>query len=297
MAGNLQRAPWLYVLSPIAAALWFWFRPLRLPPDWIDVGLALVHVAGGLFGYVFIRRLRIFVLEAGWTLLCLQILVDFFDEFTKNQNWDTWTQAGLAASGYLVLAIGVVRSHETLLMQAREFRLREKQLRHDANHDQLTGLANRAYFLEELAARWLETAPSERRSLAVLFLDLDAFKAVNDEHGHLVGDELLQIVGRRLRAALRDDDLVARVGGDEFAVLLQGLHEDAALADVLSRVEERLARPAVINGVQIVPRASVGVSRATPEHLRPKDVLRAADAAMYAAKRTKLDLDPVQATG
>jgi diguanylate cyclase (GGDEF)-like protein len=290
---KLERVPWPLVLSPVAAALWFTFRPLRLPPDWLDVGLAAVHVLGAALGYVLIRRLRSSLLEAGWTLLSLQLLISLCSELTRNRSWDTWLQAALAVSGYLVLAAGVVRAHEMLHSQAERFRHREEQLRHDANHDKLTGLAHRAHFLDELAIRWHETDPAQLSTMAVLFIDLDAFKSVNDKHGHLVGDELLRIVGKRLRAAVREEDIVARVGGDEFAALLTGLTDDSVLDAVLERVHARLTRAAVVNGIPLVPRASIGVARGGAKHARAKDLLRAADAAMYAAKRAKLGRDPL----
>ena len=261
---------------------------MEWPPDWFGAGFAAVRVSGAIGGYVLVRRLENSLIHVGWALLILQTVVDFCGELTRNQAWDAWVETAVAVSAYLVLAVGLVRSQGSLESVAARFKRQEEQLRHDANHDRLTGLANRSYFLDELAIRWREAPAADRSRMAVLFIDLDGFKAVNDEFGHLVGDELLQVVGRRLKAAVRGDDLVARVGGDEFASLVSGLADDETLEHLVQRVQERLAPSVVINGVRIAPRASIGVARGADGHVRPKDLLRAADAAMYAAKRAKL---------
>ncbi len=270
---------------PVVGGAWFLLRPLDLPPDWLEVSLAAVYLSGAIVGYIFIRRVASTALHLGWTLFSLQIVVDFCDEFTKNQHWDTVAQSAFGVSGCLVLAYGVARSQASLESEAEGFRRREEQLRFDAYHDQLTGLANRTFFQEELALRWGRLPPEARDSIAVLFLDLDNFKRVNDELGHLAGDELLREVGRRLKEALRGDDVVARVGGDEFAALLSGVADDEKLERVLARVRERLAESVSISGVPVSPQASIGVSRGGPDREKPKDLLRAADTAMYVAKR------------
>lgn len=158
-----------------------------------------------------------------------------------------------------------------------------RQLEHLALHDPLTGLANRALFADRLQHAF---AGYQRNGwpLTLLFIDLDDFKSVNDEHGHAVGDELLVLVARRLAECSRAVDTVARMGGDEFAVLC----EHTALDDGL-RIAERLAdaacRPATIDGHRVAVTASVGVQSACPEVDDPDTLLRRADSAMYENKR------------
>ncbi|SNT66205.1 PAS domain S-box-containing protein/diguanylate cyclase (GGDEF) domain-containing protein [Asanoa hainanensis] len=150
------------------------------------------------------------------------------------------------------------------------------RLWHDASHDQLTGLANRALFNERAEA--LRDAGSR----AVLLLDLDQFKDVNDQLGHQAGDELLRIVAQRIRHSVRPDDTVARLGGDEFSVILADTTEADAAATA-RRIVDTLARPVTIGAQTVHPAASVGVAVSTDKPVEA--LLRDADAAMYAAKR------------
>jgi diguanylate cyclase (GGDEF)-like protein len=158
-----------------------------------------------------------------------------------------------------------------------------EDLRHRAFFDALTGLANRALLLDRLGQA-IARARRERRLLAVLLLDLDHFKQVNDSLGHAVGDRLLVVVAERIGACARTSDTPARLGGDEFAVLLDGLHvpEDAAL--VADRLLARIGVPFRVDGAELVPRASVGIAVWSGEE-DVDGLLRQADAAMYAAKR------------
>ncbi|GLW35666.1 GGDEF domain-containing protein [Actinoplanes regularis] len=161
-----------------------------------------------------------------------------------------------------------------------QLRVREQELHHLAYHDPLTGLANRSLFVQ--SAEEALDGP-----LALLYLDLDGFKAVNDQHGHAVGDALLVEVGHVLRAETRTGDLVARLGGDEFAVLMPGVTDRAEAEEVGARLTDRLARPFTIAGHRVVIGASVGVGMRAPDDLDVDAVLRRADALMYAVKSTR----------
>jgi diguanylate cyclase (GGDEF)-like protein/PAS domain S-box-containing protein len=166
----------------------------------------------------------------------------------------------------------------------------ELSLQHMAYHDTLTGLPNRAMFEEHLD---LAVARARRydRSVAVLFMDLDGFKDVNDSMGHAAGDELLCIVASRLREATRDTDLVARLGGDEFLVLLadlpddRGASPDAVVQAVADRVGVAVAKPAPLRGRTVEITISVGSSVFPFEARDVEDLMSRADAAMYAHKR------------
>ncbi len=153
---------------------------------------------------------------------------------------------------------------------------------HRARHDALTGLANRALFLE-LVARQIEIGKRERSRSAILYIDLDGFKPINDRHGHAAGDALLCAVGGRLRDAVRGTDLAARLGGDEFAVLLvhAGVEQAAAIA---AKLVDSLSAPYEIGPASLTVRASIGVAGFPESAATAEEVLKRADAAMYRAK-------------
>jgi diguanylate cyclase (GGDEF)-like protein/PAS domain S-box-containing protein len=163
-----------------------------------------------------------------------------------------------------------------------ERRALEEQLRHQAFHDVLTGLANRSLFLDRLGHA-LARAVRGARPTAVLYLDLDDFKAVNDRLGHAEGDRLLVAVGERLRSATRAGDTVARLGGDEFAVIVEETEPSEADA-AARRILETLASPFILAGREVVARASVGIAIQTADEGDADELLRRADIAMYAAK-------------
>lgn len=160
----------------------------------------------------------------------------------------------------------------------------EEQLIHQAFHEPLTGLANRALFMDHLRHALART--DRRRGLvAVLFLDLDNFKLLNDSFGHNVGDQLLMAVAGRLRACVRPEDTVARLGGDEFTVLLEDIENTAEAVRVAERIIEALRAPFVLKEYRIFASASVGIASSTFPQDRPSDLLKNADLALYEVKR------------
>ena len=160
----------------------------------------------------------------------------------------------------------------------------EDQLHHQAFHDPLTGLANRALFADRVEHA-LARSGRTRDSLAVLFLDLDDFKTVNDGIGHDAGDELLVAVAEALRGCLRPMDTAARLGGDEFAVLLEDLPDEAAARSVADRILAALSRSFLVRGREVVIGASIGIAGPADQETGVRELLRNADSAMYAAKR------------
>ena len=158
----------------------------------------------------------------------------------------------------------------------------EAQLAHGALHDPLTGLPNRALFHDRLAHA-LERGARRAGPAAVLLIDLDRFKVINDSLGHPAGDRVLITVAQRLEACLRPGDTVARLGGDEFAMLLEGLHAPAEAIQVAERLQEGLRAPIDIGGREVYTSASIGIAM-TKAGTTPADVLRDADTAMYRAK-------------
>jgi len=155
---------------------------------------------------------------------------------------------------------------------------------HQAFHDPLTDLANRALFTDRVAAALARRGDSATTTVAVLLLDLDDFKTVNDSLGHAAGDELLVAVATRLRTCVRPDDTLARLAGDEFAILLDELDDQNDAVAVATRVGKRLEAPFEIEAMEIAVRASIGISLGQEPDARPEDLMRDADVAMYEAK-------------
>jgi diguanylate cyclase (GGDEF)-like protein/PAS domain S-box-containing protein len=161
----------------------------------------------------------------------------------------------------------------------------EQQLHYDAFHDALTGLANRALFTDHLKLAVARGRRQAEREFAVLFLDLDRFKVINDSLGHMVGDQLLVGIARRLEACLRPGDTVARLGGDEFTILLEDLKGEKEAVEVAERLQYALAMPFNLGGQQVFTTASIGITLSSIGYTRPEDCLRDADTAMYRAKQ------------
>jgi diguanylate cyclase (GGDEF)-like protein len=156
-------------------------------------------------------------------------------------------------------------------------------VRHQATHDALTGLPNRVLFLDQLEAALAGDAGDGR--LAVLFCDLDRFKDVNDSLGHAAGDELLRQAAARLRATIRPGDVVGRLSGDEFAIILPGLDDVADAERLAERVVGCFHEPFRVEGREIGAGTSVGVAVHTRAQESADELIRAADAAMYRHKQ------------
>jgi diguanylate cyclase (GGDEF)-like protein len=182
---------------------------------------------------------------------------------------------------------GRVRLAQTLAVEAgmalENARLYE-ELRHLAFHDSLTGLANRALFQDRVEHAVTRRPGDEPGLVAVLFLDLDDFKTVNESLGHVGGDQLLAAVGDRIRACLRASDTAARLGGDEFAILLEDLRDESEATHVAQRVIDALRPPIRIGGTAAVIATSIGIAASPPGQDGVTELLRNADFAMYQAK-------------
>ena len=161
----------------------------------------------------------------------------------------------------------------------------EQQLVHDAFHDSLTGLPNRAMFLERVSMALKRTKRYPEQKFAVLFLDIDRFKIINDSMGPVMGDRLLIAIGHKLQECLRSTDMIARLGGDEFTILLEDVVDIKDVTKVADRILELLGMPFTLNDYEVVTTASIGITMLSPAYEQPEQALRDADIAMYRAKR------------
>lgn len=213
-------------------------------------------------------------------------------DLLEHQRLAQWQVAGLVLGMllalYVFLFFVVRRADRVIEQQRRERAAQERAMRHQAHHDVLTGLPNRLSFGPRLE-RALAQATRTRQTGALLFVDLDRFKTVNDQLGHAAGDHLLQVVARRLRACLRQEDRLFRMGGDEFTVILGAVASAEEAAALAVRLRQAASQPvsfeagqAVVGatiGIVLFPGSATGVGTETAEEL-----LRRADAAMYRAK-------------
>jgi diguanylate cyclase (GGDEF)-like protein/PAS domain S-box-containing protein len=160
----------------------------------------------------------------------------------------------------------------------------ERQLLYDALHDSLTGLPNRALFMDRLEQELKRTKSQSTYLFAVLFLDLDRFKVVNDSMGHLVGDKLLVEIARRLENCVRPTDTVARLGGDEFTILLENISDIEIATLVAEKIYQSLTIPFSLENYELFTTASIGIALSSQGYDKPEDILRDADLTMYSAK-------------
>lgn len=179
---------------------------------------------------------------------------------------------------------GTVRLLRGVMVDITKFKHAEEQLRHDAFHDVLTGLPNRALFMHRLGQVAELAKRNQDYLFAVLFLDLDRFKVVNDSLGHKVGDQLLIEISRRLEMCIRSCDTVARHGGDEFVILLEDIKNVSDATYVAERIQQELVLPLNLSGHQVFAATSIGIALSTTGYDQPENLLRDADTAMYHAK-------------
>ena len=190
----------------------------------------------------------------------------------------------LEAVGRNLLEDPIVQGVVVNARDATDRREAEERLLHDAFHDKLTGLPNRALLLDRLNQLLARAKRQGKASFSVLFLDLDRFKVINDSLGHMIGDQMLIAVARRLDACLRPGDTVARLGGDEFTMLLDGTHDEEEATRVANRVHEAMRQPIILEGHEAFTAVSIGIAPGSLAYESAEEILRDADLAMYRAK-------------
>ncbi|HUP97703.1 MAG TPA: EAL domain-containing protein [Usitatibacter sp.] len=178
------------------------------------------------------------------------------------------------------------RTHN-LIVQAQDVSARrraEAELYHNAYHDNLTQLSNRTHFNEQLSRAIARVQRHPEQRFAVMYLDCDRFKMINDSLGHKAGDELLVNLARRLQTVLRPTDLIARLGGDEFAILLEDIQRERDAVDLTERIQRELTRPFQLGDMEVTVSASIGITFSSNGYQTAEQIIRDADIAMYKAK-------------
>lgn len=160
----------------------------------------------------------------------------------------------------------------------------EQKLLKDAAHDSLTGLPNRNFFMERVSQSIHLKRCNENYQFAILFIDLDRFKVINDSLGHLIGDQLLIQIAAKLKTGLRPHDTIARLGGDEFAILLHSIQHQEDAIEIANRLQTELSQPLLLENNEVFPSASIGIAFSEIDYENVEEVLRDADTAMYRAK-------------
>lgn len=196
----------------------------------------------------------------------------------------TWLYGSLVLTIIALIVIGGVVFYINRLNRRLQHSL--KQVTHLAHHDSLTGLPNRALFMDRLEQAILRASRDQTR-FALLFIDLDHFKSINDQHGHAVGDEVLKTCCNQMLGAIRGSDSVGRIGGDEFVVLLDHVGDSAGVLEIAKKILGAIQLPIHIQGINLALTASIGIALFPDNALDDEGLLKSADLAMYQAKQSE----------
>ncbi|OOF24353.1 hypothetical protein BZJ17_01750 [Salinivibrio sp. IB574] len=249
-------------------------------------------------GVLILLALLVTVLATNTRRRFFQRLEELHDDVAKIKQGDLTTQLSLETSDEMsdlashvnemkrTLKNTMVRKEqlaEEIAQQTQQLREQQQQLMYLAEHDELTRLFNRRAFESHVEVALMRASRAQTKA-ALLFIDVNRFKEVNDTYGHGVGDELLKVVSQRLKLAVRRSDLVGRLGGDEFIVWLDLLADKQALQEVIERIIQEMRAPMVTNGAELELSLSIGVSCFPTDGLELQQLMNQADAAMYHAK-------------
>ncbi|NQX88152.1 MAG: GGDEF domain-containing protein [Halioglobus sp.] len=188
----------------------------------------------------------------------------------------------------VLLVMGLIGYEQSFELLTKRITAERGQFAHEAMHDPLTGLSNRKRFFSR-ANEAVDDALMRKHKTAVIFIDLDDFKSINDNFGHNIGDEVLNAVAHRLQSSVRSEDTVARIGGDEFAIVLQGIERADSAELIVEKLYKTLEKPLIVGGHTILSAGSIGVAIAPDHGVEIDRLLRMADEAMYRAKQIRAE--------
>ena len=270
----------------LVAIIWFAVFKTNPAPNYQDITVELLYVAATLVVYSIVWSLEIRPLQVGGGLFLLGIYTDALHDFTlAPEAVDIYLCQGLQLSGVAIFVWGTYHHYSRLARQIAWLRKDLADMEFRATHDPLTELPNRLLFRDRLLQA-IAGAERRERQVAVLYIDLDNMKLVNDSHGHTTGDQLLKEIGKRLASSVRESDTVARLGGDEFAIIQTDINDQNDATRLAEKLLQAINASYDHQGRLIHPAASVGISL-YPEHTKSADTLLShADSAMYEAKRS-----------
>lgn len=288
IVGPLQhvRVAFVAILIGLLVTLaWFYSYPYQPEPDYRDISVELLFSLVTLIVYSMVWGLGLRILQIGGGLFLLGIYMDALDDiFLAPDYMDIFICQGLQLVGVALFAWSTWYYHSQLIRKMSWLREDLAQMKFRATHDPLTNLPNRVLFQDRLFQA-LAGAQRRKQQLALLYIDLDNMKEVNDTLGHAMGDNLLKEVAQNLRASIRDSDTISRLGGDEFVVIQTDVHNEDDAINMATKLLAAIDKPVTCDGETVKPSASVGISL-YPSHATNSDELLAkADAAMYQAKR------------
>ena len=247
--------------------------------------LAPLLAVGIALPYATERTLRLLFVTAWLVALTVSVLAETIPFTTALPGWyEASLRVGSLAVAFAVVLVLLWLFRSQLVGALKQARGSEERAVYDAKHDALTGLPNRSLLLERLGRALEQVRKGEGYQFAILFLDLDRFKNLNDSLGHTVGDHLLIEVSRRLKACVHPTDVVVRLGGDEFVLLLESITDAEDVKQVAERVHRELEVPFWLNDREIYSTVSIGILAFPHGYREPEELLRDADTAMYRAK-------------